>query len=178
MIRQVFIGFIIIITTIILSIIYIVLSPLDYKKIVSNFLTRFWTRIILLTSGVKTKEIGLENIDKDKAYIIVSNLSSHLDTPLIFSCFPLKYVNRIRALAAKDYFFSNPLVRILTHLLCNLIPISRKSADFTSISMCNKMLKKGNNVVIYPEGTRTRNGIMGEFKPGVGIFLKKELMFL
>lgn len=155
-------------------------SVTAYDLVGNNFFTRFVRSALYIAIRFyfrfyhQLKVMGNIPDLEGKSYIIISNHSSHLDTPLIFSCFPLKYVNRIRALAAKDYFFSNPLVRILTHLLCNLIPISRKSADFTSISMCNEMLKKGNNVVIYPEGTRTRNGIMGEFKPGVGIFLKKE----
>lgn len=150
-----------------------------YDLVGNNFLTRFIRSSLYIAIRFyfrfyhKLKVMGNIPDLEGKSYIIVSNHSSHLDTPLIFSCFSLKYVNRIRALAAKDYFFSNPLVRLLTHLLCNLIPISRKSADFTSISMCNEMLNKGKSIIIYPEGKRTRNGIMGEFKHGVGILLKK-----
>lgn len=150
-----------------------------YDLIGNNFLTRFIRSALYIAIRFyfrfyhKLKVSGKIPDLEGKSYIIVSNHSSHLDTPLIFSCFSLKYVNRIRALAAKDYFFSNPMIRILTHILCNLIPISRKSADFTSISICNKMLEKGNSIIIYPEGTRTRNGIMGDFKPGVGVLLRK-----
>ena len=106
-------------------------------------------------------------------YIIIANHSSHMDTPLIFSCFPLARVNNIHAIAALDYFFSNPILRILAHLLCNIIPISRKSADFIGLSMCKKVINSGGNIIIYPEGTRTRTGKIGEFKPGVGILIRK-----
>jgi 1-acyl-sn-glycerol-3-phosphate acyltransferase len=107
------------------------------------------------------------------SYLIVANHASHLDTPLIFSCFALNSVNRIRAVAALDYFFSNPVLRIATHLLCNIIPISRKSADFIAIGMCKQTLGQGGSIIIFPEGTRTRTGSMGEFKPGIGILIKK-----
>jgi 1-acyl-sn-glycerol-3-phosphate acyltransferase len=85
----------------------------------------------------------------------------------------LHQTNRIRAVAALDYFFSNPILRIATHLLCNIIPINRKSADFIAIGMCRRVLEQGGNIIIYPEGTRSRTGRMGEFKPGIGILVKK-----
>jgi 1-acyl-sn-glycerol-3-phosphate acyltransferase len=108
-----------------------------------------------------------------RPFIIVANHASHLDTPLIFSCFALSGLNKIRAVAALDYFFSNPVLRIATHLLCNIIPISRKSADFMAIGMCKKALERGGSIIIFPEGTRTRTGAMAEFKPGIGILIKK-----
>lgn len=117
--------------------------------------------------------LGFKPEYRKQPCIIVANHSSHLDTPLIFSCFSLHQTNRIHAVAALDYFFSNPLLRIATHLLCNIIPINRKSADFIAIAMCKKVLEQGGNIIIYPEGTRTRTGTMGEFKPGIGILVKK-----
>jgi 1-acyl-sn-glycerol-3-phosphate acyltransferase len=116
---------------------------------------------------------GFKPVFGGRSCIIVANHASHLDTPLIFSCFALNWVNKIRAVAALDYFFSNPILRIATHLLCNIIPISRESADFTAMAMCKRVLEQGGSIIIFPEGTRTRTGIMGEFKPGVGILIKK-----
>ncbi len=116
---------------------------------------------------------GFKPAYAQKPCIIVANHSSHLDTPLIFSCFAMKQTNSIRAVAALDYFFSNPLLRIATHLLCNIIPISRSSTDFSAMALCKQTLEQGGNIIIYPEGTRTRTGYMGEFKPGIGILVKK-----
>jgi len=121
----------------------------------------------------KLRVLGYKSEYSRASYIVVSNHSSHLDTPLIFSCFPFGRVNRIRAVAALDYFFSNSLTRVFTHLLANIIPINRKSADFSAISMCGRVLSGGGNIIIYPEGTRTRTGQMGEFKPGVSLLVKK-----
>lgn len=121
----------------------------------------------------KLRLIGYKPVYSKYPYIIVSNHSSHLDTPLIFSCFPFSSVNKTRAVAALDYFFSNPFTRVLTHLLCNIIPINRKTADLTAISMCESVLSSGGNIIIFPEGTRTRTGKMGEFKPGIGLLVKR-----
>lgn len=144
------------------SLLTVLLRPFIYIGI------RFYFRRF---HGVKIS--GFEPEFRHHPYIIVANHCSHLDTPLIFSCFALRQTNKIRAVAALDYFFSNPLLRIATHLLCNIIPINRKSADFIAITMCKKVLKEGGNIIIYPEGTRSRTGNMGEFKPGIGILLKK-----
>jgi 1-acyl-sn-glycerol-3-phosphate acyltransferase len=116
--------------------------------------------------------VGYKPYYADQSYLIIANHSSHLDTPLIFSCFPYQRVNDIRAVAALDYFFSNPFLRGFAHLLCNVIPISRKAADFISLSMCNRTLKTGGTIILYPEGTRTRTGRPGEFKPGIGMLIK------
>lgn len=150
-----------------------------YDLVGNNLITNFLRPYIYLAIRFyfkyfhKLRVSGYNPIFSKHSYIIVSNHSSHLDTPLIFSCFPFKNVNKIRAVAALDYFFSNPIIRVLSHLLCNIIPISRKSADFMAISMCKEILASGGNIIIYPEGTRTRTGKIGEFKPGVGLLLKK-----
>ncbi len=155
------------------------LPATPYELVGNNKLTRLIRPFLYIVIQFyfkrfhSVKVYGYKSLFSKHPYIIIANHSSHLDTPLIFSCFKLNMVNKIRAVAALDYFFSNPIVRVATHLLCNIIPINRKSADFTAISMCKKVLQSGGSIIIYPEGTRTRNGKMAEFKPGVGILIKK-----
>ncbi|MBN1694797.1 1-acyl-sn-glycerol-3-phosphate acyltransferase [candidate division WOR-3 bacterium] len=153
--------------------------PSAYDLVGNNLLTRFLRPLFYILIRFyfhiyhKLRIRGYKKYYSKNPYIIVANHSSHLDTPLILSCFSLDSVNKIRAIAALDYFFSNPLVRISTHLLCNIIPINRKTADLTSIGMISKSLKEGGSIIIFPEGTRSRDGEINKFKPGVGLLIKK-----
>lgn len=150
-----------------------------YDLVGNNLLTRLIRPFLYIGIRLYFKHFhavrisGFKPAYTEQPCIIVANHSSHLDTPLIFSCFSMYQANRIRAVAALDYFFSNPLLRIATHLLCNIIPISRSATDFGAMALCKQTLEQGGSIIIYPEGTRTRTGTMGEFKPGIGILVKK-----
>ena len=82
-------------------------------------------------------------------------------------------INFVRSIAAKDYFFSNTIFRIISHITANMIPVSRKRMDFASISMIEDYLDKKNVVIVYPEGTRTRTGEISPFKAGFGYVISK-----
>jgi 1-acyl-sn-glycerol-3-phosphate acyltransferase len=154
-------------------------SPSAYDLVGNNILTKFLRPLFYLFVRFyfnvyhKLKVRGYKPYYSRNPYIIIANHSSHLDTPLIISCFSLDSVNKIRAIAALDYFFSNPLVRISTHLLCNIIPINRKTADLTSIGMISKLLQNGGSIIIFPEGTRSGNGKISKFKPGISLLIKR-----
>ena len=153
--------------------------PSAYDLVGNNILTKFlrplFYILIRFYFNIYHKLIikGYKHYFSKNPYIIIANHSSHLDTPLILACFSLDSINKIRAIAALDYFFSNPLVRIATHLLCNIIPINRKTADLISIGMITKLLEGGGSIILFPEGTRTRNGKINKFKPGVSLLIKK-----
>lgn len=153
--------------------------PTAYDLIGNNILTNFLRPILYVALRMYFRYVhcviisGYKPSYARQPFIIVANHSSHLDTPLLFSCFPFSKVNKLRAVAALDYFFTHTVTRVSGHLLCNIIPISRKSADFIAFSLCNKILQSGSSIIVYPEGTRTRDGKMGDFKAGIGILVKK-----
>jgi len=153
--------------------------PSAYDLVGNNVFTKFLRPLFYIfirfyfNAFHKLKIRGYKQYYSKNSYIIIANHSSHLDTPLILACFSLDSVNKIRAIAALDYFFSNSLVRISSHLLCNIIPINRKTADLTSIGMISKSLKEGGSIIVFPEGTRSRDGKINKFKPGVSLLIKK-----
>ena len=153
--------------------------PTAYDLVGNNYFIKFLRPLTYFAVHLYFKErhsIKVEGWRREysqKPFIIASNHSSHMDTPLIFSCFPFSKTNNVRTIAALDYFFSNYAFRNFSHLLCNLIPINRSSADMISISMCEKTIKANGTLIIYPEGTRTRDGTVGDFKPGIGLIVQK-----
>jgi 1-acyl-sn-glycerol-3-phosphate acyltransferase len=114
-----------------------------------------------------------ERLQLSDGFILAANHASHLDTLAVFCAFPLKKINRLRPLAAKDYFFVNPIVRCLAFFFANVIPMERKQAGAESIVFAGKKLQEGNDLLIFPEGTRTDNGEIKQFHPGIGILALK-----
>jgi 1-acyl-sn-glycerol-3-phosphate acyltransferase len=75
---------------------------------------------------------------------------------------------------AEDYFFKRDNVfycigTILVRIIFNVYPISRDTKVKQSMRRTGKILDKGYSIAIYPEGTRTSTGRMGEFKSGIGL---------
>jgi len=105
--------------------------------------------------------------------IVTPNHSSHMDTIAVFASFPIKYVNRMFAVAAKDYFFRNSTVAFAARLVGNIIPLDRTGNELTGLKISLSKLRESRSLLVFPEGTRTVSGELGPFKKGV-ILLSKE----
>jgi 1-acyl-sn-glycerol-3-phosphate acyltransferase len=148
--------------------------PSVYDMVQNNFLTRFirqWMHIFLklyLKNLCSLTFYDHDNINTEAPFFLIANHASHFDTFVLFSAFPVSKVNHIRSIAAKDYFFSNTVFRIIAHIMSNMIPVSRRKMDFSSLSMIKRYLSKKNIIIVYPEGSRTRTGEINPFKAGIG----------
>jgi 1-acyl-sn-glycerol-3-phosphate acyltransferase len=109
---------------------------------------------------------GQENVrDITGGYVVVANHSSHLDTPLIMGGLPRHMVRYLAAGAAADYFFDVWWRRGLTALFFNAFPVQRTAGGIRSIS-AKSLLGRGIPLLVFPEGTRSKDGNFGQFKPG------------
>jgi 1-acyl-sn-glycerol-3-phosphate acyltransferase len=116
--------------------------------------------------------VGRENLPREGSYIIVANHASHLDTPAILSALPLKKLHRVFPAAAKEYFFETAPRTALAAIVVNALPFDRYANIRQSLSLCRAVLDNpGNVLLIFPEGTRTTTGEIGEFKPGISLLL-------
>jgi 1-acyl-sn-glycerol-3-phosphate acyltransferase len=114
---------------------------------------------------------GRENIPRT-SFIFCSNHNSHMDSGVLMTASGLPFRN-FAMMAAKDYFFDNEKRKYYLNLLMNLIPIDR-NADRKSmieyLAVCREFTKNGNrNLIIYPEGTRSKTGRIQPFKKGVAM---------
>ena len=103
--------------------------------------------------------------DVKGGFVVVANHSSHLDTPLIVGSLPRPLARYLAAGAAADYFFNVWWRRGLTALFFNAFPVRRTGAQ-TSSTSARSLLMRGIPVLIFPEGTRSKDGELGRFKPG------------
>ena len=117
-----------------------------------------------------TLVFGVPPVDKiqDKQCIVVSNHNSHMDIMILFRVFSLGRINNVKVVAAKD-FFSGGLSGLFGHLLFKLILLERDSRDaVTALSPIETALAGGFSVILFPEGTRGKPGVMQRFKSGIG----------
>lgn len=130
---------------------------------------RFYVR--LKVKGASFKEIYKNN----PKLIIISNHASHLDATSIAAAIPRVYWLDLYIAAAKDYFFTNPLFTFFSQHCLGAIPIDRKDRKGEAVNLIIKLLTELDRMwlIIFPEGTRSKDGKVQEFKRGVSIFSEK-----
>jgi 1-acyl-sn-glycerol-3-phosphate acyltransferase len=115
---------------------------------------------------------GREKLEAVKSpVILVANHASHLDTPVILSALPRRLRKRTVVAAAADYFYRNRLVASLVSLVFNTVPIERRRGGGTSRNggHLDNLLDQGWNLLLYPEGTRSRSGMPGPLRRGAAV---------
>jgi 1-acyl-sn-glycerol-3-phosphate acyltransferase len=111
---------------------------------------------------------GVENIPPAGALLVVSNHQSHLDPPLI----GIGLGRRNMASIAREALFKIPIFGPLLRAV-GAIPIKQEEGDAAAIRAAIGELKKGRLLLIFPEGTRTPDGAMHEFKRGTWLLLSR-----
>lgn len=116
--------------------------------------------------------IGLENLPADGSWVMVANHTSHLDTLCLLAAMPLRKLHRTFPAAAEDYFFVSAPRLAIAAVVVNALPFGRRKNMRHSLDLCRALLANpGNVLILFPEGTRTATGQMGQFKPGVGLLV-------
>ncbi|MDQ3783969.1 MAG: 1-acyl-sn-glycerol-3-phosphate acyltransferase [Actinomycetota bacterium] len=98
--------------------------------------------------------------------LLVSNHSSHLDTPIILKSLPRDWRRHTAVVAAADYFYKNQAVALLVSLAFGTIPIERARLSRDSAELIDRLISESWNLLMYPEGTRSRDGSMGRLRSG------------
>lgn len=116
-----------------------------------------------------------DKLPQNGPVILVANHSSHIDTLILMSLFKLKTVLTIYPIAAKDYFLKTKFRSWFFLNVIGIIPIERNAKKVTRTNPfegATQLLKSGNIVIVFPEGTRSITDELGEFKKGVALFAK------
>ncbi len=128
----------------------------------SNRVIRNMCKKFITLSGSKVKVSGKENIPKNDAVLFVSNHQSYFDILIFVACIP-----KSKGFIAKDDLKKFPLLRNwMEYVNCVLIERGNPRKGLLAIKEGIKLLKGGYSMVLFPEGTRSVNGELNEFKPG------------
>jgi 1-acyl-sn-glycerol-3-phosphate acyltransferase len=113
--------------------------------------------------------IGHQNLRTNRSLLMVANHCSHLDTLCLLAALPLRKLHRAFPAAASDYFFQSVPRLWAAAILVNALPFARQTRVRQSLSLCRELLANpGTILIIFPEGTRSTTGEVGEFKSGIG----------
>ena len=117
---------------------------------------------------------GREHLDPlEGPVIFAANHSSHLDTSIVIACLPERFRRRTVVAAAADYFFDRPWKAALWSLALGTIPMERNKVSRKGADLAASLLTERWNVVIFPEGGRTRDGWGQEFRGGAAYLAKR-----
>jgi 1-acyl-sn-glycerol-3-phosphate acyltransferase len=118
--------------------------------------------------------VGAERLDRmDGPLIFAANHNSHADTSVLIAAIPSKFRHRLVVAAASDYFFDSTIKATTMALILGAIPIERAKVSRRSAQTAIDLANDGWSVVIYPEGGRSADGWMGEFKSGAAFVAQR-----
>ncbi len=130
---------------------------------------RSWARKLLERADVHLDVRGRDAVDWGRMYVIMSNHQSHFDIPIACAIVP----GSLRFIAKKELYSIPVFGRALRE--SGMICIDRQNRDnaIASLREAAEAIRRGVNVWIAPEGTRSRTGALGPLKKG-GFFLARE----
>lgn len=119
------------------------------------------TRLVRLT-GSKIDVVGLKHIPSDRSVVFVANHQSNFDIPLM-----LGYIDKPKGFIAKAETKKLPIVGgWMSYMKCVFMDRKNPRAALKAIKSGIQIVKDGHSIVIFPEGTRSADGQLNEFKPG------------
>jgi 1-acyl-sn-glycerol-3-phosphate acyltransferase len=153
----------IVLATIFFGTISLIVSFFDSTGAVQIRVARAWARTLLAVSGIRVRVEGLEQINPTGSYVFISNHLSYMDTPVALANVPVQF-----RFLAKRGLFQIPFLG--THLSrAGHIPVPRedpRAAVKTMQVAAETIQRKKISLLIFPEGGRSRDGVLRPFKEG------------
>jgi 1-acyl-sn-glycerol-3-phosphate acyltransferase len=112
---------------------------------------------------------GEEKLPFQGPAIIAANHNSHLDTLTLLSLWPLPKLHQVRPAAAADYFLSSRAMAWFSLNIIGIVPIdrTRQHQESDPLADMSAILKQGQILLLFPEGSRGTPEELSEFKSGV-----------
>lgn len=151
-----------VVVTIVLAVLAIASGLVDRSGDTVLYLARFWSRLVLGSAGVKVVVHQTEPLDRKRSYVFMANHLSAADIWSLYVAIPVP----IRMIAKKQ-LSKLPLVG-WAMTVGRFIFIDRQNGSSArrSIEEAVRRIHEGTSVLIFPEGTRSRDGKLGPFKKG------------
>jgi len=115
---------------------------------------------------------GRHHIPARPPFILVGNHTSHLDAFVLAAPLSWRLRDRIFPIAAGDVFFQTPLTSAFAAGMLNALPMWRKKCGPHALEQLRRrLLEEPCAYILFPEGTRSRDGQLSSFKPGLGMLV-------
>ncbi len=139
------------------------------KENVFNTMERVFSRIAFKLLGMRVEIQGIENIPENEPVIFISNHQSMMDIKLSLAFIPTNF-----SFISKDTVFHVPILGAYM-TVSGHIPIQRTDdrKSYATLLTAIKKLSSKKSLVVFPEGTRSEDGKLGEFKRGISLIILK-----
>lgn len=146
--------------TLFISLLIILMDLLRLRRAITPIL-RFWGGTMIWAMGVKIEVHGREHLDETRTQVLVANHSSTYDIPALYYLLPNS------SFIGRDSLMKIPIFKNLLRAI-GYIPINPRNLrqSMEALGKGTNTLGKGRSIIIFPEGTRTLNGELGDFKRG------------
>ncbi len=147
--------------TIVLGALSLASSLFSRSGVFAHHCARAWAWLILATTGVDVQIRGLERVPRGKPYLFVSNHQSIYDIPVLFWFLPFQL-----RIVAKDSLSRFPVLG--WHLArAGHVLVQRQNPGSTVFKKVSALMRAGRSLLVFPEGTRSGDGVVGRFKGGI-----------
>lgn len=138
------------------------IENLEERRNFADKMARKWSLFLLKLAGAEVCVENLEKIPAEGSVVYIANHQSNFDIPLMIAHMP-----KSKGFIAKVETLKIPVVRSwMRHMQCVFMDRSDMRQQVRAISEGVSHLKSGQSIVIFPEGTRSSDGVLGEFKAG------------
>lgn len=134
----------------------------EARKQLIDAIASKWSERLLKLAGVEVRVIGQEHIPKNQTVLYVGNHQSNFDIPIL-----LRYIDGTKGFIAKKELEKMPIInKWMTAINCVFMDRDNMRKSAMAINQGIKFLKAGTSMVVFPEGTRSKDGEPLEFKQG------------
>ena len=143
-------------------VIFVITAPFDRRRITLHLYTCFWAQFLLASNPMwRVRVVGSRKIPWRKPVVIASNHASLIDILVLLRLYrPYRWVSKIEN-------FKLPIIGWLMHL-DGYVPLVRGNRESVvkMMEQCRALLRAGNSLMMFPEGTRSKTGELQPFKAG------------
>jgi 1-acyl-sn-glycerol-3-phosphate acyltransferase len=123
--------------------------------------------LLLVMLGLNVRR--REQLPEQGPAVLIANHNSHLDALVLMCLFPLRRLPQVRPVAARDYFLKNRFLAWFAQKIIGIIPIDRavRGGSGDILAEVAEAIRRGDIVIVFPEGSRGQPEHIGAFKTGV-----------
>jgi len=151
--------------TVVMYLPYLILKLLKKPRTAARYVALVvpaWARWVVRMTGSRVTVTGLENLPRDRAVCFIGNHQGNFDIPLVLGA-----LRRKIGFIAKIELMKVPILPLWMKALdCIFIDRKKLHHSLRNIQKGIQAVHAGNNMLLFPEGTRSRSARMGPFKPG------------
>ena len=126
-------------------------------------MAHYWARSLFWAGKLEIEVRGRENLDLKAASFYACNHQSMMDIPLMYSVLPVPLI-----FILKEELGRIPILGWYVRAMgMILVPRREKLRSVKNLELCRQRMKEGANILMFPEGTRSQDGSILPFKPGV-----------